>query len=626
MCTYVGPESAAKPGMCTNTAGILSNAEINSIIRQGGDERTWFDDESMTNFLVYEGTEWVAYMSDETKQARTERYESLNFAGTIDWALDLIMFSEDDGCPAGTCDKPGVLYVAPGIFTQINPVVTCPPPCQLILPPFKLPTPTTVNFPPYITSLEVAWTTTLATVVDDTTVTTTTIARTVMTTTLTIPPITTTEIEFWNTAIHNSSNVTAIYLTTSILPPPFTITDDPNPKSEQGVTHPPVTRTITPPPFPYSFSTPTPDPPDPGQTGTTTPHVPVTISIETEGPPGPSCTADCGHSCVVFCDHPCLQCPPDGSSGGDSDSFDPNDPNPPPFPPTPEDAPPDGTEKPCQPDVKTETGLCPNGNMPIFNPITLQVECDIADADASAFMSSCQKAIDEDLADSVAHAELSSQCCAANKRELAGRQAGPACPNPPGNNPPPAQPTFTCDFNLWPNVCANARSAISSRGKPSVLTYRQGSDLHVTGPWYNGKWQAGGQPTQHFDGWGLIDCEVEEYPWGSGNPLRSPNLRIWNQQAVLRLIPRQENGDHAQELRQFYSDSNMADLTPYSVDFANGPSGTSDDDYYLGSDTSHNRCAVPYGNAFLLVNKAIVNAGQRSYGKPCPHLEVQSID
>lgn len=84
MCTYVGPESAAKPGMCTNTAGILSNAEINSIIRRGGDERTWFDDESMTDFLVYEGTKWVAYMSDETKQARTERYESLNFAGTID--------------------------------------------------------------------------------------------------------------------------------------------------------------------------------------------------------------------------------------------------------------------------------------------------------------------------------------------------------------------------------------------------------------------------------------------------------------------------------------------------------------------------------------------------------------
>lgn len=157
-----------------------------------------------------------------------------------------------------------------------------------------------------------------------------------------------------------------------------------------------------------------------------------------------------------------------------------------------------------------------------------------------------------------------------------------------------------------------------------MLTYKQGSELHVTGPWYHGKWQSGGQPTKKFDGWGLIDCEVEEYPWGSGNPNRSPNLRIWDQQAVLRLIPRQENNEHAQELKKFYSNNNMADLTPYLVDFVNRPSGTSDNDYYLGSDTSHNRCAVPYGNAFLLVNKAAVSTGQRNYGKPYPHLKAQN--
>lgn len=256
MCTYVGPESAAEPGQCTNTAGILANAEINSIIAQGGADK-WFDDDSQSDMLVYNGTQWIAYMSDDTKQARVGLYRSLNFAGTSDWAIDLQMFTEDDGCPAGTCDQPGVLYVAPDVYTEINPVVTCSPPCQLILPPFILPTPTTVTFHPYSTSLEVAWTTTLTTTdSDQSTTTITTIARTIVTTTLTIPPVTTTEINFWNTAIPNSTNVTAIWLTTSILPPPFTITDNPDPLS-QGVTHPPVTRTITPPPWPYSFSTPT---------------------------------------------------------------------------------------------------------------------------------------------------------------------------------------------------------------------------------------------------------------------------------------------------------------------------------------------------------------------------------
>ncbi|CAJ2505830.1 Uu.00g132240.m01.CDS01 [Anthostomella pinea] len=488
--------ATACEAMCTDTAGILANAEINSIIAQGV-AHTWFDDDSQSDMLVYNGTQWVAYMSDDTKQSRVGLYRSLNFAGTSDWAIDMQMFTEDDGCPAGTCDQPGVLY--------------------LILPPFILPTPTTFKFPSYATSLEVAWTTTLTTKgTDQSTTTITTIARTVVTTTLTIPPVTTTDINFWNTVIPNSTDVTAIWLTTSVLSPPFTITDDPDPLS-QGVTHPPVTRTITPPPWPYSFSTPTSSSsPPPDETGTTTSHVPVAISVVTDGPPGPSCTANCGYSCIVFCNKPCLFCPPGPPGGPSSDSgfIDPDDPNPPPFPEDddPEDDQPEEESEPCQPDVDTQTGLCANGNTPIFNPVT-----------------------------------------------------------------------------------------------------REGSDLHITQPWYKGKWQPWGQPQTNFEGWGLIDCEVEEYPFGSGNPNRGPDLRVWDQQSVLRLIPREENGAHASALKAFYSDNAMVSGTPYTVEFANGPTGTTDDDYYLGSDTSHNLCARPYGNAFILVNKAVVNPGERSY-------------
>ncbi|KAF2138204.1 glycoside hydrolase family 18 protein [Aplosporella prunicola CBS 121167] len=93
MCTYIGPESKAKPGICTGAAGYISNAEINRIIRDGGKIKHWFDESTMTDLLVYEGTEWVAYMSEDNKAARRGRWANLNFGGTIDWAVDLQAFT-----------------------------------------------------------------------------------------------------------------------------------------------------------------------------------------------------------------------------------------------------------------------------------------------------------------------------------------------------------------------------------------------------------------------------------------------------------------------------------------------------------------------------------------------------
>lgn len=55
MCTYTGKESGAKGGMCTGTPGYLANAEINEIIRAGGDVQTWFDQKTESDYMVYEG-------------------------------------------------------------------------------------------------------------------------------------------------------------------------------------------------------------------------------------------------------------------------------------------------------------------------------------------------------------------------------------------------------------------------------------------------------------------------------------------------------------------------------------------------------------------------------------------
>ncbi|KAI1131004.1 glycoside hydrolase family 18 protein [Nemania abortiva] len=109
MCTFLGSNtsSQAEPGECTGTAGYVSNAEIESIINRKPASQTWHDSEADADFIIYDLTEWGSYMTDETKRSRTDRWKSLNFAGTVDWALDLQQFSEDDGCPAGTCDSPG---------------------------------------------------------------------------------------------------------------------------------------------------------------------------------------------------------------------------------------------------------------------------------------------------------------------------------------------------------------------------------------------------------------------------------------------------------------------------------------------------------------------------------------
>ncbi|KAK8091919.1 hypothetical protein PG997_002280 [Apiospora hydei] len=91
LCAFLGSNasSQAKPGQCTRTAGYISNAEINSIKEKKPESHTWYDKEADADFIVYDSTEWVSYMTDETKEPHEDRWKSFNFAGTIDWALVL---------------------------------------------------------------------------------------------------------------------------------------------------------------------------------------------------------------------------------------------------------------------------------------------------------------------------------------------------------------------------------------------------------------------------------------------------------------------------------------------------------------------------------------------------------
>ncbi|OBT40386.1 hypothetical protein VE00_10085 [Pseudogymnoascus sp. WSF 3629] len=112
MCTFTGPLSGAAKGRCTGTAGYISNSEIKEIINRGVNiQKIWNVDE-LTDILVYDSTEWVAYMSAATRETRTAKYKSLNMGGTVDWAIDLGFDIVDPGNPDGT--TPASSALGPG--------------------------------------------------------------------------------------------------------------------------------------------------------------------------------------------------------------------------------------------------------------------------------------------------------------------------------------------------------------------------------------------------------------------------------------------------------------------------------------------------------------------------------
>lgn len=58
---------------------------------------TWYDASSDSDMLVYNETEWVAYMSNNVKASRIDEWKAFNFVGTVDWAIDIQQFIDDDG-------------------------------------------------------------------------------------------------------------------------------------------------------------------------------------------------------------------------------------------------------------------------------------------------------------------------------------------------------------------------------------------------------------------------------------------------------------------------------------------------------------------------------------------------
>ncbi|KAI0543297.1 glycoside hydrolase [Xylaria curta] len=98
-CLFLGgpTDPQAKQGSCTKEPGYLANAEIQEIVDYYANVKSWYDEENDSDYVVYSDTEWVAYMSDTTKERRIGAYKDFNFAGTSDWAVDLNEFLANDG-------------------------------------------------------------------------------------------------------------------------------------------------------------------------------------------------------------------------------------------------------------------------------------------------------------------------------------------------------------------------------------------------------------------------------------------------------------------------------------------------------------------------------------------------
>ncbi|KYQ93197.1 speract/scavenger receptor domain-containing protein [Tieghemostelium lacteum] len=97
--TGSGVQSLATPGPCTVTPGYIALAEIYTIINSDHSRvrSNQYDSVSDSQILTFDTHDWVSFTTLETNQARTEKAKAMNLGGTVEWAMDLQQFFNDDG-------------------------------------------------------------------------------------------------------------------------------------------------------------------------------------------------------------------------------------------------------------------------------------------------------------------------------------------------------------------------------------------------------------------------------------------------------------------------------------------------------------------------------------------------
>ncbi|GIJ99593.1 hypothetical protein Aspvir_001727 [Aspergillus viridinutans] len=361
MCTYTGPDSGALPGICTETAGYIADAELETIIAENPTAEVHWDTDSFSNILVYNDTEWVSYMNDSNKAIRILLYELYGFLGTADWAVDVQSEGGSSSSSSSDDNTTSMAYIGPTVWSEATLVVTGMPGETLVWPPLQLSGTTTISFPLWTTVLSFS-TLSTSTYTDSDGSTSTDLVYDTLTipTVITVPPVTTTAIPVWNIILPTDATDGDIELTSSVQPLTFTIIITPvwdgttsiaEPTSTtqnstivawHSTTYviPPVTETVgssttitggtTGTPVPIII-TPHPYPTD--VTSTPDPDLNTKSTSWTSGTPAsPSCGTGeiCGIPCLLWCYSGCPLCPPGlfgstssgGSSSGDDSSDD----------------------------------------------------------------------------------------------------------------------------------------------------------------------------------------------------------------------------------------------------------------------------------------------------------------
>ncbi|KAL4765634.1 uncharacterized protein BDW70DRAFT_168842 [Aspergillus foveolatus] len=394
MCRFVGPDSGAAKDQYTDTAGYIADAEIYRILEEDDRVETYYDNSSDSNILVYGSTEW-----------------------SFGWS------SNDGNSNDGSLNQ-SIVYVSPASGLMARALHPCNvPPLRACSSRFPTRSTSVISRPPYVTTLDVAWPTTVTHILQRTTIN----APAVIVTSLPMANLNIT------VPLEDNSIIT-------IMPKPrfpaqtVTITNDPNPLGVTGVSLPPVTRSVTLPPWPQGTVIYYPadyldngeddnnhdddsdddnnnddgDNSD-GDDDADFPPIPNFTLKDGLGKPACAENEDCGVLCsgpLDFCD--CFICP-GGGGAGDGGFADPNDPNPPPRPPGDpvNDNDQNSPESSCS-ETSTETNywvscesLAPTSTSCTTTSSMLAVGCDITAATTTTGKNVCNSFNpDEDQGDS----------------------------------------------------------------------------------------------------------------------------------------------------------------------------------------------------------------------------------
>ncbi|OJZ80610.1 glycoside hydrolase family 18 protein [Aspergillus luchuensis CBS 106.47] len=211
--------TVGKAGDCTNSAGTLSFSEIEAILKDPSRHATQtYDATSSVQIVTFDGNQWVSYDNWASFQAKLDYASSHCIGGTMVWAVSLdvdgtatngltgasVVFPGDDGSNGGSED----IYIGPDLWSNATQEISCEPPCTMILPPFPLATPITIDWPAYET--------TIASSSGGATLT--------KTTTITVAPFTISEIPFWPITVAESGGNAYLSPMQSIAPPTFGLT------------------------------------------------------------------------------------------------------------------------------------------------------------------------------------------------------------------------------------------------------------------------------------------------------------------------------------------------------------------------------------------------------------------